>query len=132
MVNMTLMTLPRFGLLLLVFLVGFGDITAARALDRSTYVPGSLQDAYVTLVQAKPLYKGHRILAMAHVRAAVRELGGKIVANRFGDREPGADSDTKMHTAQRLLQQARYGLYGEALNHVTKAIQEISVGLSER
>jgi hypothetical protein len=121
----------RRAMLLGSILVAFCLCVSGHAQNRPVYVSTSLNDAYVTLANAKPLYKGHRAKAMAHIKSAVNMLGGKI-AGKGRDREVGADSDAKLRSAQRLLQQSRSGLPAAAVSHVNEAIQEISLGLSAR
>lgn len=113
-----------------IILLGYGHITPVSA--QSSYYSASasrLNDAYVTLAHAKPIYGGHRVRAMHHVKAAAT-LHGVTIDRRRKVYETEGDSDAKLRAAQHILQNSSHGLSGEALEHVQRAIEEISAGLS--
>jgi hypothetical protein len=115
-------------------LLGFGYATQVRAqaFRNSEYYYTSatrLNDAHANLARARPVYKGHRFRAMQHIRAAARLSGIEIVHQNIAS-VPLGDSDVRLRTAQRILEQTRYGLPAEALEHVQKAIDEIYASLS--
>lgn len=90
-----------------------------------------LNNAYMTLAQAKPAYKGYRAKAMGHIKKAIGLAGGKVGGTNKSPRISG-DSDIKLRAAQDMLKQSRFGLSGDALEQVNHAIEEISNALNNR
>ena len=88
-----------------------------------------LNQAYALLSAADHDYKGHRARAMHCIRAATRELGAPIKGEGKGG-EAQATSDAQLRNAQALLQQALPGFTGKPQQHVSEAIQQITVALS--
>ena len=90
---------------------------------------GLLDQAYGLLRTADHDYKGHRVHAMHLIEAAARELGGTLSGGGKGH-EQQATSDSQLHSAQSLLQQAVGGLIGKPRNHVASAIKQLNIALS--
>jgi len=90
-----------------------------------------LNDAYATLAQAKHDYKGHRVKAMKQIELALGEVGAKV-AKTAKNHEPQGTSDAQLRAAESLLQQAKAGLSGKALQHANAAIKQINEALSVR
>ena len=90
---------------------------------------GLLVQAYTTLEQADHDYKGHRHAAMKQIEAAGKLLGIKVRGDGKGHEKQGV-SDAQLRAAQGLLEQARPALSGKPLQHVNKALQQISIALS--
>ena len=119
--------LLRYSTLLAVLLLAFGLVTGAQA--QTTGTTALLDDAYATLAQAKHDYKGHRVRAMKQIDAALGVIGAKV-SGMGKNHEPQGTSDAQMRAAESLLQQARSGLTGKALKHVSNAITQINDGLA--
>jgi hypothetical protein len=88
-----------------------------------------LTQAYATLSMADHDYKGHRIAAMKQIEKAGTLIGVNVRGDGKGHEQQGV-SDQQLRTAQNLLEQARSGLAPKPLNHVNKAIEQISIALS--
>jgi hypothetical protein len=112
---------------LAIVLLALGLVTRGQAQTAGNLA--TLDDAYATLAQANHDYKGHRVLAMKQIEAAVTELGGKISGKGKGH-EPQGTSDAQLKAAQVLLQQASTGLSGKARKHVNNAIAQINTALA--
>ena len=125
----------RCSILLAAILLTFGLVTPAHA--RPVTAPAAptanattlLDDAYATLAQAKHDYKGHRVLAMKQIDAALGEVGAKV-SGKGKVHESQGTSDAQLKAAQGLVQQAAGGLSGKALKHAKNAIAEISDALA--
>jgi hypothetical protein len=119
----------RFSILMTVVLLAFGLISQAQA------QPGNatalLNDAYATLAQAKHDYKGHRVKAMKQIELALGEAGAKVTRTTK-THEPQGTSDAQLRAAESLIQQAKAGLSGKALQHANAAIKQINEALSIR
>jgi hypothetical protein len=89
---------------------------------------GLLVQAYTTLEQADHDYKGHRRAAMKQIEAAAKLLGVKVRGDGKGHEKQGV-SDAQLRAAQGLLQQAQSGLSGKPLQHVNKALEQLSIAL---
>jgi hypothetical protein len=90
---------------------------------------GLLDEAYGLLRRADHDYHGHRAHAMHAIEAAARELGQKLGGGGKGD-ETQPTSDSQLHGAQGLLQQAAGGLTGKPLRHVQEALKQLGIALS--
>jgi hypothetical protein len=117
--------------LVLLFLA-LGLVTPAYAKPASTPTADAaalLNDAYATLAHAKHDYKGHRVLAMKQIDAALGEAGAKVTSKGKAH-EPQGTSDAQLKSAQDLVQQATSGLSGKALKHAKDALTELSTALA--
>ena len=91
-----------------------------------------LEQAYSTLTYADHDYKGHRVKAMFHIQAAIRELGSSDSVKCHKVREAQTVSDAQLRSAQGILEQVQPQVTGKVLFHVTKAIGELTTALSIR
>lgn len=90
----------------------------------------ALNDAYATIDQIKHPYQGHRALAMIHIAAAIKELGGTLNPHHANRLEPHGTADAQLKAAEGLLQKSVAGLPGKALTDVNTAITEINDALT--
>lgn len=130
----------RSATLFAVLLLAFGLVTRGRAQHHDTNATGTvhagvsviatLNDAYATIDQIKHPYLGHRALAMHHIAAAIKELGGTVNAQHANRLEPHGTGDTQLKAAEGLLQKVVTGLSGNALADVNAAITEINDALA--
>jgi hypothetical protein len=119
----------RYSILIAAVLLAFGLVTHVRAQPGNSVA--LLSDAYATLAQAKHDYKGHRVKAMKQVELALGEVGAKVT--RTGkNHEPQGTSDAQLRAAESLIQQAKAGLSGKALQHADAALKQINEALSIR
>jgi hypothetical protein len=119
----------RYSILIAVVLLAFGLVTHVRAQPGNSVA--LLSDAYATLAQAKHDYKGHRVKAMKQIELALGEAGAKVT--RTGkNHEPQGTSDAQLRAAEGLIQQAKAGLSGKALQHADAALKQINDALSIR
>jgi hypothetical protein len=105
-----------------------GAVVGARS-TASAGAVGLLDEAYGALRIADHDYKGHRARAMHQIEDAARELGSKLSGGGRGD-EKQVKSDSQLHSAQSLLQQAVGGVTGKAHHHVEEALKQLSIALS--
>jgi hypothetical protein len=117
----------RCSTLLATLLLAFGLVTPVHAQTAGS--TALLDDAYATLAQAKHDYKGHRVLAMKQIDAALGEMGAKV-SGKGKVHESQGTSDAQLRAAQSLVQQASAGLSGKALKHAEKAIAQINDALA--
>jgi hypothetical protein len=119
----------------LALLLSFGATVRAQAPPPPpppAYPPATptlLSQAYAALSAADRDYHGHRVRAMRLIEHAAKELGFTLAGGGHV-REAQVTSDDQLRTAQGLLQQAATGLPPKALEHVQKAIEQISLALS--
>ena len=128
--------LPRFfiSMAVLTLTLSFGVTVRAQAPPPPppAYPPATptlLSQAYAALSAADRDYKGHRVRAMRLIEHAAKELGFTLSGGGHA-REAQVTSDDQLRTAQGLLQQAATGLPPRALEHVQKAIEQLSLALS--
>jgi hypothetical protein len=99
----------------------------------STAEADMLRNAYNILSTGDHDYKGHRVRAMAAVKAAADLLGMKLSGDGK-DKEQQVLSDDKLKEAQGLLQQVLSASGVQARPKVTKhintAIEQITIALS--
>jgi hypothetical protein len=88
-----------------------------------------IDQAYGLLSHADHDYKGHRKHAMRDIEAAARELGSKLSGDGHGKEQQGT-SDSQLHQAESLLQQAVGGLAGKPLRHIHDALKQLGIALS--
>lgn len=89
---------------------------------------GLLDHAYGLLASADHDYDGHRVRAMHKIEEAARALGSKLSGGGKGDEKQGT-SDSQLHNAQSLLQQAVGEIKGKAHHHVEEAINQLNIAL---
>lgn len=114
-------------------IVSLAVVCLVFSLGRSLFAGPSpagelLVQAYATLERADHDYKGHRVAAMKQIEAAGKLLGVHPRGDGKAHEKQGV-SDEQLRTAQGLLEQARTGLNGKALEHVNKALQQLSIAL---
>jgi hypothetical protein len=123
---------------LAILLLAFGLVTRGQA-QHNTNTTGTvhadagvttLNDAYATMDQIKHPYLGHRALAMKHIAAAIKELGGTVNPHHANRLEPQGTADAQLKAAEGLLQKVVTGLSGNALADVNAAITEINDALT--
>jgi len=99
----------------------------------STAEADMLRNAYNILSTGDHDYKGHRVRAMAAVKAAAALLGVELSGDAK-DKEQQALSDEKLKEAQGLLQQVLSAAGVQArpkvAKHLNAAIQQITIALS--
>jgi hypothetical protein len=115
----------RCSMLLATILLALGLVTRGQAQSTGNFT--LLDDAYATLAKADHDYKGHRVMAMKQIEAALGEIGAKVSGKGKGH-EPQGTSDAQLRAARGLLQQTA-GLPAKALKHVNNAIGQINVAL---
>ena len=115
----------------LALLLSFGTTVRAQAPPPPPppATPALLSQAYVALSAADRDYHGHRVRAMRLIEHAAKELGFTLAGGGHV-REAQVTSDDQLRTAQGILQQAATGLPPKALEHVQKAIEQLSLALS--
>ncbi|HEY3861057.1 MAG TPA: hypothetical protein VGO59_04145 [Verrucomicrobiae bacterium] len=104
---------------------------AGRAILPNGRTSGILTEAYGLMEHADRDYKGHRALAMRHVKQAAELIGQRVGARRGGHEAQGS-SDEQLRQAESLLREASGSLSGMPLQHVHTALQELSVALAVR
>lgn len=119
----------RFSILITAMLLVFGLVTQTQAQPGNSVA--LLNDAYATLAQAKHDYKGHRVKAMKQIELALGEVGAKVTHTAKSHEAQGT-SDAQLRAAENLIQQAKAGLSGKALQHANAASKQINEALSIR
>lgn len=103
--------------------------TGAIAPTATANAVARLDQAYGLLRQADHDYKGHRARAMHQIEDAARELGAALSGDgKAGEKQ--ATSDSQLHNAQSLLQQAVGEITGKPHHHVAQAINQLNIALS--
>jgi hypothetical protein len=104
-------------------------IAATSPSTGSANAVGLLDEAYGLLRRADHDYKGHRARAMHQIEDAAKELGTKLSGGGKDD-EAQKTSDSQLHNAESLLQQAVGGLTGKAHHHVEEALKQLGIALN--
>jgi hypothetical protein len=121
----TSLTRSLVGIAIACVILSFGPSLAAEPAGSGAL----LTQAYATLSMADHDYKGHRIAAMKQIEKAGMLIGVNVRGDGKRHEQQGV-SDQQLRTAQNLLEQARSGLAPKPLNHVNKAIEQITIALS--
>jgi hypothetical protein len=105
--------------------VGRVGITRSASIGLSS---GLLEQAYRLLTTADHDYKGHRALAVRHVKEAAQLVGERVAGGRAGHEAQGS-SDEQLRKAQSLLQEASGNMSGQAHQHIETALHELTIAL---
>lgn len=134
--------LSRLIPLVATIVLAFG--VSQRVLAYSAAPNTLLREAYGTLAKADHDYKGHRVEAIKQILLAMEESTEKTHGRRHAvtpvhhsvkrssgkEKESQAASDSRLRTAEGLLQEASNEASGKKLQHINNALAQLRIALS--